>query len=271
MKVSFSRKGYDSEYGKYPSIIHPSGDMLSFPIGADGEIGIESRRLRYSGTRLSELFQDLGHKETELIHHVDPDLGAYTIDGTTSKSCGVFGQDSQSASHLDNQGFSVGDMFLFFGTFQHTEIFNDKIRYVKESKPFHAIFGYLIVNDIIRDVDSLEIDWKNSRLRNHPHYYNRGTASYTMKNRMYVSHQYGFLNYSEILRLSVTDGNKSLWSLPKAFEGVEISLHSNRGEVKDDRFLLQTVGKGQEFVFTANSGIEKWISQIIGNRSRIES
>jgi len=118
MKAVFSRKGYDSEYGGYSSAILPSGDMLSFPIPAPGEVGIAPRRLGFFSRPLAELFRELGHKETDVNHHLDPDLGTFTVDGRRSRCAGVFGQAPAASGHLDNQGVAVGDLFLFFGTFQ---------------------------------------------------------------------------------------------------------------------------------------------------------
>ena len=47
MKVIFSRKGFDSSYGGFPSIILPDGQMISFPIPEKGKkIGAFRKAMR---------------------------------------------------------------------------------------------------------------------------------------------------------------------------------------------------------------------------------
>ena len=63
--------------------------------------------------------------------------------------------------------------------------------------------------------------------------------------------------------LSKLGHQKSLWSLPSCFSETRISYHDGRGRLVDGKYELQTVGKGQEFVFESNHGIREWVKEII--------
>lgn len=263
MKGVFSRKGYDSQYGGYPSAILPSGDMLSFPIPVPSEVGIASKRLGFCSKPLAQVFKELGHKKTDVNHHLDPDLGTFTVDGRPSRCAGIFGQASAASGHLDNQGVAVGDLFLFFGTFQEVAESGGRLAYVQTQKPFHALFGYLIVENIIYITEDLQHELGAGRLLDHPHWQNRGEPAYLSKNRVYLGTMYGSFRYSPKLRLSKPGHQKSLWSLPPCFSETKISYHDGGGKLVDGKYDLQTVGKGQEFVFELNHGIHEWVKGTI--------
>ncbi|AEE53245.1 hypothetical protein [Haliscomenobacter hydrossis] len=265
MKIIFSRKGYDLDYGKYPSIILPSSQMLSFPIPSEkDELGFFSSQLFIGEDSLSDVFSDLQHKNTEISHHLDPDLGFYTINKVVSKTIGTFGQVGSAAGHLENQEVNIGDIFLFFGTFQFTKYNNGRLEYLKNEIPFHALFGYLVIDKVIKNVKEIPKNVEHQHLIHHLHFLNKEHKSYfNKKNYIYIGKKFGRFKFSDKIRLSAKKSNKSLWSLPVFFKDIPISYHNGRGEVINDKFMLPTVGKGQEFVFTATKQIEEWIDQLI--------
>lgn len=263
MKAILSRKGYDDQYGRRPSAIMPDGQMLSFPIPVSEEHGVSSRSITYAGISLEELFEQLGHKERHLNHHLDPDLGLYCINGIPSKCAGVFGQAHIASAHLEKQGVGVGDVFLFFGSFRHVDGVPGSYKYRKGESPFHAIYGYLVVSEIINVTAGLEHEFGAKRFLHHPHWPNRELPSYS-NNRLYVGNRYGAFRFTEALRLTKPEsGMKSLWHLPQPFADTCLSYHKMRGEVVRDKFELPTVAKGQEFVFSMPPSLEAWAKGLI--------
>lgn len=45
--------------------------------------------------------------------------------------------------YLENQGVTVGDLFLFFGWFRQAEIVNERYRFVRKAPDLHVIYGWL--------------------------------------------------------------------------------------------------------------------------------
>lgn len=113
MKIVFSRKGFDSQYGGVASPILPDGGITSFPIPS--RYGRPVGDLSFRGKPLTTLLNDLAGGVGTV--HLDPDLQADCV----SRRSGwrpSFGQVGNAQSHLENQGVEVGDVFLFFGWFR---------------------------------------------------------------------------------------------------------------------------------------------------------
>ena len=184
MKVIFSRQGFDSSYGGYPSIILPEemgSKMISFPIPEAGkrkdktnitvgEIegkGAEKIIYKLGGgitLSLEKILKDLTkskrtHREEiknpanddgytlieDTIFHYDPQI--QEIDGGNNYA--ALGQSGAAASHLLNENIEKGDIFLFFGRFRETTRDEDGvIKYRRGTKEYHVIWGYMIVDDI---------------------------------------------------------------------------------------------------------------------------
>ncbi|MCJ7507742.1 MAG: hypothetical protein MUO85_03290, partial [candidate division Zixibacteria bacterium] len=173
MKVILSRKGFDSAFGGYPSPILPSGEMISLPIPSYEDIS-------YSDVKTGEstyynLMKDLEPKiksDDEWLDlnenigcHLDPDIHKNSIDRVPGwRPC--FGQDGAAQSHLENQGVSENDLFLFFGWFRKIRIYNGKREFDPHEKGKHAIFGYLQIGEIKKVDNEFDIPkW----LAYHPH------------------------------------------------------------------------------------------------------
>jgi hypothetical protein len=177
MKVILSRKGFDSAFGGYPSPILPSGEMVSLPIP------YKKDNIRYSDIKTGEsIYHNLMNMMKDLKReiksdgewqdlnedtrcHLDPDIHRDSIDREPGwRPC--FGQDGASQSHLENQGVSENDLFLFFGWFRKTVINNGKRQFDPHEKGKHAIFGYLQIDEIKKVDNTFDIPkW----LAYHPH------------------------------------------------------------------------------------------------------
>jgi hypothetical protein len=266
MKVVLSRKGFDAQYGGFPSPILPGGKMISLPIPVD------SSSLTYNDLTLTdsinyyELMQqlDISSINQDSCCHLDPDLYSDVINRPTGWKA-AFGQVDAAQSHLENQNVGIGDLFLFFGRFCKTFQRNGTYQYYPDKKhQFHALFGYLQIGEIIQGDDF------PSWLRHHPH----ASDNYLLNkssNTIYISRDVstwdsslpgaGTFHYAEGLRLTKTKSfNISQWDLPKEiFGNVHITYHRNPW--RDDYF--QSTARGQEFVIQDNNVVEEWAKEKI--------
>ena len=130
MRVILSRKGLDSDYGGFPSPIMPDGRILSIPIPGDSDemcyddvqSGIDGNSLFSWMVQLSPTIHYDG-KYTSITRdtacHLDPDLmkESYRRDSDWQ---GCFGQSGAAQTVLEHEGIQCGDLFLFFGWYNHT-------------------------------------------------------------------------------------------------------------------------------------------------------
>ena len=188
MKVILSRKGFDSSYGGYPSIILPSGKMISFPIpeaNPNCEI-TEAKNLFYTldaGRRLSleDIFYQLkiidkinipefsqsrekvpcrkgmkwefkGEKHRTVFHY-DPQiqdvLQKISDSNEIQNNYAAFGQSGAAASHLLNYKKGIREGIQKDDVF----LFFGTFKYVNKEltsygDEFHALWGYMIVDEI---------------------------------------------------------------------------------------------------------------------------
>lgn len=300
MKVIFSRKGFDSSYGGFPSIILPKEmgrKMISFPIPEkgvkeDGTYYDKETKKKYKQTdqkikgmdaedikfviddktelTLAEIFTQLQFKENkikvagkkqlfnETIFHYDPAI--QTINDTNGNETrglhgyAAFGQSKAAAGHLLNKGIKEGDIFLFFGTFKYTELREEKITYKRE-KEFHALWGYMVVDDVI-SVDNEKGEkqfekYKNKYpdLKDHPHFMNRNNKyEKSDKNIIICGKNFGTFNFKKNIHKLTRDGkSKSFWKLPSCFKDASVSYCTEKVE---DPKRFQSASIGQEFVVT---------------------
>jgi hypothetical protein len=263
-KIILSRKGYDDENGGKPSIILPDDNlMFSFPIPIThrDEIGDLSSSIFCNDKNLSEIFHELGIDKFERYHHLDPDIQRIGI----PKSYGAFGQSHAASGHLKNNSIGKGDTFLFFGTFCETYYENGSLKY-QMMHPFHALWGYLIADNVITDIESIP-NGQYSELVNHPHYKNRKHPAYKNKNTIYVGKKFGTFKFSEILRLTKLGYKKSYWSLPIEFLNVGISCHGKNEKIEprviNGRVEFKSVARGQEFIIDNDTKLKKWLEKVL--------
>lgn len=278
MKVILSRKGFDSDYGGYPSPILPNGRMVSLPIPVPDGTRYSELRLGY-GTTYYDLMKQLRQtvkydgRWRELTKkmecHVDPDLYKDIMSRHSNwKPC--FGQIRAAQIHLENQNVQENDIFLFFGWFRGTELHGKKLSF--HGNDFHAIFGYLQIGEIIKCNES----YKEPPWMYHPHLLRRLRKE--PKNTIYIARDQltwnnnipgaGVFHFEQGLVLTKEGLSRSKWDLPDAFRQVKISYHSDNSW-KNGYF--QSTGRGQEFVIESNSKIEKWTRDLIEKNTQNQS
>ena len=170
MKIILSRKGLDSGYGGIPNLILPDGRLLFFPIPDKlSMIRYKDIKIFLDGySNLFELLSDLNANRIKENHnaHLDPDL-YYNSIPRENEWRPLFGQEYSALRHLQKQGVTKGDLFLFFGRFQKTKWNEKRIVYDKTEKDIHILFGYFSIGDIV-DL-SKPIPHKYEWVSYHPH------------------------------------------------------------------------------------------------------
>lgn len=266
MKVSFSRKGFDSANGSQPNVILPDGTLLPFPIPDNTNID-SYERLFINGRSFFDIISELKPRtkiSPDKDCHLDPDLRK-DIKARKEGWMPAFGQADQSLSELKNRGFGIGDLFLFFGWFRQTEIVNGRLRYIKNAPDIHTIYGYMQVGSIIQAGDIIP-EW----LLEHPHASKILNGS--NKDAIYLPKQSlsfapnlpgaSMLKFSQDLVLTAPGLSRSKWALPDFFKAIKIH-HSPKQPDRDNYFLSAAIG--QEMVWDANEESMQWIKTICSN------
>ena len=263
MKVILSRKGFDSSYGGCPSPILPDGTLLSLPIPSIKDT-TKYTSLQYTSKSLFRIIKELKPRtkiKEKYSCHLDPDIRNYGLEENWQP---LFGQEGASQTHLENNGISKGDIFLFFGWFRQTEIIDGSLQYVKSEQDKHIIWGYLQVDEMYKTFDILPSDFHY-----HPHatterFETKNNCIYTaMKELSLDSHYPGAgtfsLNPSHIL---TKEGlSRSKWQLPDFFKEVSISHHSANSFKKEGYFDSAKIG--QEFVISEDKRVTDWSLSLI--------
>jgi hypothetical protein len=286
MKIIFSRKGFDSQYGGIPSPIFPDGTFVSFPIPQSQDINCLGDINLPISASVDDLIKNLSKNRlsAETRIHLDPAL-APTRNETTDDWRPVLGQTGASQSHLDKQNVGHGDVFLFYGWFRHVEEKNGIWRYKPGTPDLHMIFGWLEVDFLLSIVTQRENSIKKHPwIKNHPHVAN--PDHYTDKrNTLYVGADQSsfadrpmkgggfFKSVSENIILTKPGASRSVWSLPlwirpeKGKAPLTYHTSAERWTRYDDHMQLKTVAKGQEFVIDVNDYPEAmpWLVKTIRN------
>lgn len=286
MKVILSRKGMDSQYGGIPSPIIKSDSseskFYSLPIPTkNSEIKYEDLVL-YNDIPVSKFIYDVKPNYSQSnVCHLDPDIreSAYLKRPENWQRC--FGQVKQAQSHLQNNGVGIGDVFLFFGWFQFAELIEGTFRYIKNStypNGFHAIYGYMQIDEIIKPNCESSPEW----LVYHPHVKHKDKDEFnSTNNTVYLadnSFKYqipvdksgsGMFRFSDELILTQEGQDKrTIWQLPLEFHpdnGVKLTYNSEKNwSKKDEKSILNSASRGQEFIFLEDKGIaEGWCVNLI--------
>lgn len=272
MKIILSRKGFDSQYGGYPSPVLPDGQLLSMPIPLDdnnyySQLMVDGKRTNFDIMKMLYPYILLGGKKFSLTAkttcHFDPDIRR-DAKPRPQGWLGAFGQVDAAQGHLTNRNVGIGDLFLFFGWFKQAEFFKGGIRFVPKAPDLHIIFGYLEVGDILNTKTCSVPKW----LRDHPH----ATGSYQLRsnNTIYVGKKsltwdkskrgFGVFSFAESLVLTKSGQRRSRWALPGIFRNATISYHTQNSWKKE---YFQSAAKGQEFVVCGATGVEDWAKQLI--------
>lgn len=271
----------DSAAGGLASPILPDGRLLSLPIPGPHDTRLSDWPA--PDWNLASLVRDLsaGRIDSELRVHADPQLIAPTRD--TSAWCAALGQHGAAESHLQRQGVTTGDCFLFYGWFRQVERHKGRWRYQPGAPNLHVMFGWMRVGRIIDLNISEERDWCLARypgLSGHPHLtdYDQYTRQ---QNRLYLaedSYRVGGKDYpggghwkqlSERRVLTWPGHSRSLWRLPAWMSpqrGSRLSAHekSHRWQLSGRHAALSNVPRGQEFVLhTSNQrSLKRWLTTV---------
>ena len=256
MKLIFSRKGFDSSAGGFPSpIINGKPISLPIPYSRSG--------VSYQHINLGKMVEDLtaGKLVARDFCHNDPDL-----------EMGAFGQVNSAQSHLQNQNVGVGDLFLFFGWFREAEVVDNNYRYKRDAIEHHRIFGWMFIDQKFK-VGSHTEEFRHefTKYADHPH----AMGKWTPNNTIYLASETvslfgehtvrGFGNFSASSRTLLTNQNapsKRFWGVPDWLNpskgGCIPTYHDERSYVDG---LLKTAGRGQEFVCHPheNNNFKEWL------------
>ena len=280
MKIIFSRKGFDSSSGGFPSPILPDGRLISLPI-PDKTSGIKYSDIAYDEYNIGNIVSELS-KERIPPHykaHVDPDLRHDAIPRHTGWKP-IFGQMGASQGHLKKQNVQPGDIFLFFGLFQRAAICKGLLQFDKSLPAVHCLWGWLQIGSVflIHDATKDDLEWAYY----HPHFnkqIEKGNTLYISRDNLKingkeltVSGAGVFRKYSDTLQLTVEgQRNTRLWNLPLFMfpedEKDAISYHQDKKKWHKNghRALLSLVSRGQEFVWDTKEQVEplQWIEELI--------
>lgn len=287
MKIILSRKGFDASFGGCPSPILEDGRMLSLPIPA----GRSPMRFADIGGRLGnvgELVSELsaGKVSPRAYAHLDPDLDALA----TSREEGwraSLGQTAAAQSHLTGQGVGPGDVFLFFGWFRPTAARPDgTLGYDRTAPARHVLFGYLQIGESLllgSHPDKKAILTERPWLEGHPHLegpYEANNTVHIAAPRLVLDGRdtglpgaAAFAHFHEdfVLTAPGKDTPKSLWRIPDWLAPQAgrptLSYHGDAARWSKDEpgfVRLQTVAKGQEFVFDAGTlpAASAWVERL---------
>lgn len=285
MRIIFSRKGFDSQYGRVASPILPDGTMYSLPIPVTGDphrLG----DLRPGGWDLAAIVADLtGGRVVASTHiHLDPDLDVSAI----ARPRGwrpAFGQTAAAQAHLENQGIGPGDLFLFFGWFREVEQIGGVWRYKRSAPNLHTLFGWLQVDERVTvGHDAGPAVKHHPWLAGHPHI--AGAESYSSSNNsIYIGRETLTLSGKDLklpgagvmsrfrkdLQLTAAGRTRSWWRLPSWFHPQAgrptLSYHVDpkRWSLEADATVLRIVDKGQEFVLDTSHYPEAnaWVANLL--------
>ena len=278
MKIILSRKGFDSSAGGVPSPIFPDGRLLSLPIPDKASQVAYDDIVGNHWASVGDLVQQLARRPRTHRAHLDPDLRFSSI-ARDKAWRPIFGQAGSAESHLRNQRVDTGDVFLYFGLFRQVEKVNSQWRYLRGSKPIHALFGWLQIGSrvLISEWPAIE-GWA----KYHPHFMREKDSRnvlYVSSDRLkipgYKSRNIAgagiFESVSPKLILTAPASNRpGQWLLPAWFHPASrsstLSYHQAHSRwLQDGRgTLLSSVSRGQEFVLDCDDYPEAlaWLRSI---------
>lgn len=266
MKIILSRKGFDSSYGGCASPILEDGTLISMPIPESSSLKFSD--IKYNNLTYAEIWKQLNPKayKEDACCHLDPDIRSGLRINEVSDWVPAFGQIGAAQSHLENNGVTKGDIFLFFGWFKHTEVKGGVLKYRKGARDLQVIYGYLQIGDILKNNAIEKLYW-------HPHSNRSGEKNNTIylpTDKLIINGRdtelsgCGLLNYSEDLVLTQNGCSRSKWKLLPWMSKTTITYHTGRSlgvDLENDCF--QSAPKGQEFVVYENDEAIEWAKNLI--------
>jgi hypothetical protein len=237
MRIIFSRKGLDSSSGKSPSPII-EGVPISLPIPTN-----HRSETTYRQAGLGQLVESTtnGRIRADDLCHDDP---------VFYQGRWAFGQTGAAQSHLEKNGITVGDVFIFFGLFASQD---GRDRH-------HRIFGYLQI-DAMRRIGRLpgKGDQPSGFARRHPH----TIGEWNENNTLYLGAGAKALTAHPSLRLTKQGSLPSTWFVPVWLKEVGLTYHGNPARWLNEG-ELQVASRGQEFVSDIGDHEEprRWLRRI---------
>jgi hypothetical protein len=267
MKIIFSKKGFDTSFGKKPSPIFPDGGMISLPIPDDFSncpyAAIASPHPSFPS--MEQLLSALGCKDNLArgTAHLDPDLRPEA----KARLAGwrpVLGQSGSALGHLMKHGVTQDDIFLFYGLFQEVSVEpGGRLRF--KGKKRQIIWGWLQVAEFYY-IHEIFKQKKFVWLNDHPHM----QACTRKDDAVFISGDSLRLPSARLqglpgagvfdrirpeLVLSYPEGNSfTNWRLPEFFypfpDKTPLTYHDNKKHwhKKDGYCYLDRVSIGQEFI-----------------------
>ena len=238
MKIVFSRKGFDSSSGGYPSPII-DGTPVSLPIPTN-----KRSVTTYEDLGLGDIVEQITKRRLRRFSfcHYDPMF--------ENGRC-AFGQTGAAQSHLKNNGIVEGDTFLFFGLFSKLD----------GTDRHHRIFGYLRVDSIQHLGPTPQIDDqpKGFSVR-HPH----TIGIWNPNNTLYVGKGHTAGNVTRTLCLSRSNTFVSHWKIPTWLRSTGLTYHGRSDRWQADDTLI-AASRGQEFIsdISGNAAAELWVDEVI--------
>ena len=259
MRFILSRKGYDSQFGGNPSpVFKTTGQLLdgflySIPIP---ECESKGNSFDY---HLPEPLIPIGFPINTRYFHLDPDIRPELHRELPPNWCPILGQSDAAAQHLKNQNVGINDIFLFFGLFQDVEWNRNYNQWVfGNSKPYHAIWGYMQIKDIKKVDDTVrkQYPW-------HPHC-QIDYHSENQNNTLYIGSSgnltlkglddcisYGTFKNDNKLRLTKIGAPLTQWS-SQCLPWLDVSKKQSHMSYHDEncfqKGFFQAAFRGQEFV-----------------------
>lgn len=255
MKIIFSRKGFDSSAGGFPSLIFPDGTLFSIPIpSSSDDCKYSHLPFLYDGDSIQSILNQLTNnkicagKKWIYCDYFDSSQKCHYDPVRLSNSM-ILGQASASESHLRNKKIDRGDVFLFYGWYRRVHKINNSWCYVPDAPNVHLIWAYMIIEDVFRldtDQDKLAAIAHNQELARHPHL----SREYSLPNSVYVSGENSLLTYSANRCLSDLRHyeGRSKWRLPRGFNQPQAFSYLNNFELEGNDVVIRYQGYGQEFV-----------------------
>jgi len=288
MKLVLSRKGFDAAHGGCPSPILDDNLLCSLPI-PDDVSPTRYRDISFNGSGVATIVESLTRGRIARTDgaHLDPDLRRDAIRRAPGWRS-IFGQAGAAQSHLARNQVGVGDLFLFFGSFQRAEKNGSTLRFFRSEPKLHVIFGWLQVGAVhpVTNALAAKIPWA----KQHPHL----TAPNRYKrNTVYIASDHLssldlntpgagiFTHLRPELILTETDPYTgcSNWKLPQWFHPqnhkgarTPLTYHSNptRWTNDPDSTHLKSAYPGQEFILDLNQYPESqtWLRKIFRHSNR---
>jgi len=273
MKIIFSRKGFDSAAGGFPSLIFPDNTLFSIAIPSNPSHCDYGRlAFRYG----EEPIQDILNQTTNRRIHSNGKRHACDY-SAADQGCHhdpmylkesnqlVLGQTEQSESHLRNQGVSASDVFLFYGWFRRVAPTGGCWNYVHDAPDVHLIWSWMTVGSALRldtqeDINAALAAFPGLNVHAH-----LATDWDQLPNSVYISEEHGLLRFSRsgcLTDLRHHEG-RSKWRLPACFNQPRAFSYLKSFSLSGADVIVRYRGRGQEFVLD----LDKVTS--VGDRERI--